>query len=516
MSIPLPYHTLKGLHASKEGISINPFFGRWTESGTLPEDLQPYRVIIDVVGERVYDHPFVTSAGMTAPARYFTRRGEQLAFSETRALIYHDNASYVTVGTVEGNYLVIAPKEIIGDERLLASRAYKAWVKDTCAAPANRAVTDTDRQVHWVWFRKSPAYRLTEEIVLRAASWIELNPGYTFHLWTSVVDAEEMVDFLADLPHDVRSRYFDEGRITVHYREEFRQTVFDWLDEQMPELVGLFTTVWNSTERQDIVMKTDYTRNILLAARGGIYTDFNDLLCLGPIEPVLEAHAGRCIGVTDNTTLNNASNYFMYAGADSEEWRELTKECTATLPRVYGVIHNAEVYDVVCGAVREMASGRAPTDAEVVRALNQGFPEDGHQVRHFIHAIAYAIELTKKDDTALSDLLRRSAHGRYKPSFIADVTNHVQRIGAGILDDPAFEATWRFAITDIYLRSIMYRTNLPIFCRQQNKPMYMLPFGYLLRYGCLLSFVGHLGDGTSYGSDPANRAAMRNLLGCKR
>ena len=41
--------------------------------------------------------------------------------------------------------------------------------------------------------------------------------------------------------------------------------------------------------------------------------------------------------------------------------------------------------------------------------------------------------------------------------------------------------------------------------------LYLLPFGYYTRFGCLLSYVCHLGDGGSYGSEKKNKMTVRIL-----
>lgn len=510
MTFPLPYAGLKE-YTNGPGYERNPFFGRWRQI-EAPSDITFYTVILDTIRNQRYNHPNVTEGGVTRPARYFVKHGSTatIGFGDVLKEINHGH-TFTHADTVEGPYLLVVDATNTHD---ICAAAYATWAAG--AAAATRPVEPEDRQIHWVWFRKSPTWRLTEEIVLRAASWIELNPGYTFHLWTGLKDAAELVDFLADLSLEVRARYFDEGRITVHYDEEFREALFGWFAAEMPDLLDTFKQVWFSTERQDIVMKTDYARNILLAEFGGVYADFNDLVCVAPIEPVLKAHAGCYIGVTDNTSTENASNYFMYAGKGCADWLAIVKQCTATLQIVRAGIHSAAALELARDCIRTMCAGKMPS----LDGLKTVFPEGFiavHASNHFIHAILVAVYKTLGEGetaAALMNLDQRSLYGRYKSNFIAEATS-ILRIAGNLpaIGGAEFEKNWRYAVAHIYLRSIMYCSNLPIFCRQQRLPIHMLPFSYLLRYSCLLSFIGHIGDGTSYGGEVMKSASIRSLVG---
>ena len=300
----LPYVSLKEHSNRNFGKGCHFFFKNWHKTENI-KDVSIYRYILDTRTNIAYSHPMIKKANITRPATCYFHGKTSIEFSHIQRIIV--NCHYIHANTSDGSYLLIF-KDEVKDVHKICAMAYKTLVSDSIAV-ASRPVEVSDRQIHWVWFRR-PNYRLTEEIVLRAASWIDLNPGYKFHLWSSLQDEEECNDFLKDLSSDIRNKYFTSGCITIHYNNEFHRAIFTWLSEHKPSLIDVFQQVWDSKERQDTVMKTDYTRNILLAMYGGIYTDFNDLLCLAPIEPLLEAHAGRYIGVTDNTSPNNASNYF--------------------------------------------------------------------------------------------------------------------------------------------------------------------------------------------------------------
>jgi hypothetical protein len=499
-------------------MNLNPFFGKWELLKQFPEDIMMYRYAINTLNQMVLHHPMITKDNLTAPAPYYLQDTTELAFPIVKASLQaNPDAVYIHADTVEGPYLLVSDASLAADPVTLATTVYKLYASKTIAK-ATREVEESDRHIHWLWFRK-PGYRLTEEIVLRAASWIEQNPGYTFHLWSSLKDDVEKAEFLENLTEESRNRYFDSGAITVHYDDEFREVVFQWITEHAPHLSALFETVWNSRERQDTVMKTDYTRNIILAIYGGIYTDFNDLLCLAPIEPFLEAHAGSFVGCTDNTSPQNASNYFMYAAKGNADWLDITKRCFDTLPLVRDTIYSEEALQAARDTVTAFAQGQFPSSKKGEELLTAGF--NSYIPAKFYHyavgfCLMHALPETSPALQPIRELMLRSTHGRVKPAFTAELISHCRTIQdelLALIPTEHFAAMWRFAHTDIYLNPIMHRTNLPIFCREQNIPIFLAPFGYLLRYGCLLSFVGHLGDATSYGMAPQQKTTIRHLVG---
>ena len=478
----LPYAKLKNIMCEQSGKGLHLYQSNWRQISKYG-NLLNYVRIIDTCRSAVYYKPMITTNSMKYPANYFVQGSVQFTSEYIERKI--KKRVYVQANTVEGNYLIVL-ETMPADTFQLMNITYTTFASEF--AKATRPVNDDDRQVHWVWFRK-PNYKLTEEIVLRCSSWIELNPGYTFHLWTSIKDQDECMDFLGNLPETMKQYILD--HIQFHYENEFRDLIMDWLSVHIPELVTLFQKIWESKERQDTIMKTDYTRNIILLLKGGIYTDFNDLVCLAPIETVLQCHAGQYIGVTDNTSENNASNYFMYASKNNEEWLSIVKQCTATMPYIHTLIHDEAAFAEAKACITSMIQ------LEYVPESNDSL---------FMKNICYALEVGLPEPIALSfkELRKkRPVRGVPNPSPVLDI-RRILRENATIIQEyiqtDKFAKDWRFARTDIHLNPIMHRTNLPIFCRQNSIPIYMLPFSYIHRYHCLLSYVGHIGDATSYGN----------------
>jgi hypothetical protein len=457
------------------------------------QSLITYRYII--TDTTIYDHPPVTiknesgtMTSMTSDAFIDLRTKRTYTSVELLSLLQHTG---ITAHTIEGTFLLCFPPAPLQD---IINAAYRQIIEIVQGFKPSRSVIDADRQVHWVWFRKSPTWRLTNEIVARAASWIELNPTFqgfqstelgstelvdrvknsttfTFHLWTSLTDEAELADFIADLTPENRA-YFD--RIHVHYRDDFRKTVFDWLAANVnDETQRMFELIWNSAESQDIVMKTDYSRNILLAVHGGIYVDFNDLVCLSPIEPVLAAHAGGFAGCSDAFGTHHFSNYFMYAAAGNAEWNDIVRRCSETASSIYRMIHDDTLLERAKSVIERLIAGEDVDDPEILNVLYCG------------------LKLLRKKQQTVANL---------RPLVTVALT------------DKPLDQQWRIWFTESALHKIMHITNLPIFCREQGIHIPFIPFSYFGRYTCLLSFIGHIGDGTSCGQDGVRKQSITEFM----
>lgn len=431
--------------------------------------LKTYRYII--TDETVYDHPpvvFKSDGGtLTTISNTFIDLCTKQTYT-TAELEKRLPSTGISLQTIEGPFLLCFPEGPLQD---VINTAYRQIIRYVQGFTQTREISDADRQIHWVWFRKLPTWRLTNEIVTRTASWIALNPDFQFHLWTSLTDEAELADFIADLTPENRA-YFD--RINVHYRDDFRQTVFSWLHENVnADTQQTFELIWNSTETQDIVMKTDYSRNIILAVHGGIYTDFNDLVCLSPIEPVLAAHAGGFAGCSDAFGSRHFSNYFMYAAAGNAEWNDIVRRCSETAQSIYRIIHDDALLERAKSVIERLIAGEDVDDPEILTVLYCG------------------LKLLRKKQQTVANL---------RPLVTAALT------------EKPVDQQWRIWFTESALHKIMHSTNLPIFCREQGIPIPYVPFSYFGRYTCLLSFIGHIGDGTSCGQDGVRKQSITEFM----
>lgn len=512
ISDPLPYITIKDLHNSSAGMNINPFFGKWTTTSTCPP-LHSYRWILDTINNIRYERPLITENHTTFNAPYFIiPTGTRIISPDISS--YTQSVVYTHADTQAGPILIVSSPTIATSTTDLAAASYSVFMDiNTAGKPA---LTPDDKQIHWVWFRKI-GYKLTTEILERAASWIACNPGFQFHLWTNLADASEYEDFMSDIPAILKSLYLP--HIQVHYNSEFYTVIRDWIYAHCSEETqSVFEIIWNSSERQNIIMKTDYSRNILLATFGGIYADFNDLVCLAPVSPFIQNHTDSFVGVTDVTTDYHASNYFLYSSKNNATWQTIVSRCTDTLPTVFSLIYDAESLTATRAMIRELVIHGTPPDPEKIQHQLERIDFPQCKYSHYIFAILLAISLTVNKDTSLYQQLTPGLL-RYSPKtmnrlldLIKDCPTEIKTQLLEILETEEFAAAWRYARTDMYMSWIMYHSNLPIYCRQMKIPITLVPFGYLLRYSCILSFVGHLGDGTSYGRPASQKTTMRRLL----
>jgi hypothetical protein len=176
-------------------------------------------------------------------------------------------------------------------------------VKTTDMANATYNLIPT---MNWVWFRKNQTSYLSSHIPSRAASWIKMNPEFTFHLWTNLEDLAEFNDFtqfLSDADKAVMSK------ITIHYRQELWDLAQEFCESNSVSWVD-YKNLLDSPFQYSIVFKTDSIRNIILAMRGGWYSDFNDTYCFVPLKYIVSSEDIHCyFGSCEEDVVNN---YLMY------------------------------------------------------------------------------------------------------------------------------------------------------------------------------------------------------------
>jgi hypothetical protein len=384
-----------------------------------------------------------------------------------------------------------------------------------------------DPDVHWVWFRK-PGYCLTQEIVERASSWIVLNPGLRFHLWTDIPTLSDVDDFLRNIKPDWLAQF--RAATTIHLRDEtygMMETVMKEMEcEETREGLNILRAEFESSERQARVFKTDFCRLFVLWLHGGIYADFNDLLCLGPIKEALAIYGTeQPLGVTDLYDLNHASNYFMYCAVRDTHWMYIMKEMIKHFKYLIRMIRDAEIETCVKQAVfKALESCASPThipqpvsELQTVYRRND-LPYIGNESISdslwerilFVILVDCVPQPYKSMIDARLDLLKRQRRRRGpEPTF---QTLTAEQIGElkGVIDE-AFHTSFLFWWVDYNLRVLMHYTNLPIYCRMRKIPLSMLPFGYFFNYCCMMSYVGHIGDGTSYGMEGRKDVHIANI-----
>jgi hypothetical protein len=370
--------------------------------------------------------------------------------------------------------------------------------------------------IHWVWFRK-PGYHLTQEIIERASSWIVLNPGSKFHLWTDIPTEADVEDFLKNIHPEWKAQF--RAATTIHLLHETNHIIESMLEildnDETAEGIRLLRAEFASSERQSRVYKTDFFRLFVLWYCGGVYTDFNDLLCLAPIREALAIYGCESpVGVTDLYDLNHASNYFMYCPARNTHWLDILKGMVSHFVYLIRMIRDESMEACVKqGVLKALESCTSPTHiSQPISELKAVYSR--HELPHignehisdslwerilFVILVDCVPEPYKGIINTRLDMLKRTRRGKTTPVF---QTLKAEEIGElRDIIETKFHVSFHFWWVDYNLRVLMHYTNLPIYCRMRKIPLALLPFGYFVNYSCMLSYVGHIGDGTSYGMD---------------
>ena len=382
--------------------------------------------------------------------------------------------------------------------------------------------------VNWVWFRRA-GYKLTQEIIERATSWIVVNPDCRFHLWTDIPNQEELDDFLSLLKPDWRERFV--SKVTIHMRDETNTIVETVLSElesaETAESIALLRSEFACLERQARVYKTDFARLFILYKRGGIYADFNDLLCLAPVRDLMAIYGTeKPLGVTDLADLNHASNYFMYCPKESREFFDAVKGMVIDVKYLVRMMRDSEmetlvksyVYKALDSCKSKLLGSQDITELHTCfnrQALpyigNEGISAALWERILFVILVDCAPpEFKACLDARLTELKKPARlRGRKISEFRVLADDEITLISASI--EEKYHASFLFWWTDYNLRTLMHFTNLPIYCRMRKIPLSLVPFGYFMSYSCMLSWFGHIGDGTSYGMDGRKDVRVADL-----
>jgi len=227
-------------------------------------------------------------------------------------------------------------------------------------------LTEHDKNLHWIWFKDKDTY-LPDKIMSRAKSWIELNPDFTFYLWTNLIDPVELDDFISTL-HESNRQYFTNGRIIVKYHDELLACLDDFCQQYGSQLrcsasqsdaeiilrhlfdfkpsvtKAVTTTVTTNTHtttttvietvaqnnyKVNRIFKVDLWRIIVLIMHGGIYCDFNDTICFYPMKYLLTFYPDTFFVGTDYDIEHPIfrNNYFIYTSYKQPEFIDLSIRC---------------------------------------------------------------------------------------------------------------------------------------------------------------------------------------------
>jgi hypothetical protein len=266
---------------------------KWNRLANCPLDVRRYRHLVDLAHQRLYVRPMITEGGLTRTATYLMDpSGNQYEPKDLyKILIFRTEMVYFHVEAPQpwGLCLLAAPAAVAAEINMVAGAAYRVLAP---VPHSLRPIQPSDRQIHWLG-PLPPSTILT--------SWITLNPGWTFHLWSVPASA------LAEAPPAI---------IQYHDAANTRAAVAAWLEERSSlRAEETVLALWDSDTPADHDRVLAYLRGgMLLAAVGGGVAVGAEATCLRPLDAVLDIHAGSYMG---------SAEWFTYAAGDNEEWQDL-------------------------------------------------------------------------------------------------------------------------------------------------------------------------------------------------
>ena len=216
---------------------------------------------------------------------------------------------------------------------------------------------ESDRQISWVWFRDK-GYKLTNKIMVRAASWIELNPEFKCNLWTDLANVEELEDFISEL-NEKYQKYFRD-RITVKYMDDTKAVFNEFYEKNKEQLDSRIIAMWddlfNNRFKISRLFKTDGFRSIMLNVVGGIYCDFNDTVCFFPMKYLLPLFREQYFFGSDMgpKAIAHRNNYFMYCPLGNTDYLDITLEILKTSVEEYYRITSVEFVQSFMNIIMEL------------------------------------------------------------------------------------------------------------------------------------------------------------------
>jgi hypothetical protein len=190
-----------------------------------------------------------------------------------------------------------------------------------------------DKKIHWIWYRKQNS-KFPKICGRRVYTWLFLNPEIKPILWTDINNKEELEDFLSDQDQIVYDLMI--SRINIIYKEE----LLNFIEESnYKEIKEIFLPLFDRWLPEDMMVKTDVVRCMILYKYGGFYSDFNDTICLIPLRYVFKRLDKLIIG--SDTDKWDANNYFMYSPPMDKELLKILNIQLENAKHVLNFHHNA-------------------------------------------------------------------------------------------------------------------------------------------------------------------------------
>ncbi len=414
--------------------------------------------------------------------------------------------------------------------------------------------------MNWIWFRKPGAY-ISDRIIRRSSSWLDLNPDIQFHLWTDLENEEEAIDFFSGDIEDSELKALRENyrkRLIVHYKQETWNVAKEFCNENSQILKG--ENLWeiykeildNKEDKAAMIFKTDILRCMILYQRGGWYSDYNDTFCFVPLKYVINQEK-RDLLYLGCDIYSNHNNYIMYSPKYHSKWLDLTTQIVVGGVNTYKMlkINDSEFISnirlILDSFIKTCLSplnddGVFPlkdnflTDCmeklgvwlkiydtkidELIATHNLNLPHSFHftpnelllLIRYMFSNHNSSSVVAKRISYELDQgqSLNKDRRGKYvlrwknqtwdKTYLWAECIQELHSLKDAPFSDKTIMNTTLFT----NMKKLLYTTNMGAYFHDKPelaKYVYALPHCYVMGCFSFLTALGHIGDGTSAGGD---------------
>jgi hypothetical protein len=495
------YFDIKTKIISNEKLSF--FMGKWKFLKFTEISQDKYKYIYDLAQYKFND------------PKYYLSNNPNVYYFEMR--IIND---YILFIFEKKYYDIIQPKyrdiwliyNIYSTHYLKTQQIYKLFEID-------HKINDLDKNtfnIHWIWFRK-PNFKLPNAIMKRAISWICMNPQFKFNLWTDLQDYNELLDFISELD-DIYKELFLKEKIKVVYHKDVLKFINNFMRKQGKNY-GLLIDIFNRKKKHEIIYKTDYLRYMILYELGGIYTDFNDCVCLYPMTLFLTFYENDFIFGRDSAESHKEfdyNNYFIYTKKGNKELLDFMIKSLDNLEQLTLFINDNALIkksiDLFLNIMTDIKNGEFNLekykneylkaflgtiymkpefkDFIIIEIKKRNITND-----IFLKYLEYVKDYEENIPDIIESYLKTGKINKYDLDLDL-ITNFFNYNYENNLDELIF------INTGIFLNVIISTTNLPFFIHRTNKTnVKSIDNCYMLKYMTYLSFIGHLYDSTSFGVD---------------
>jgi mannosyltransferase OCH1-like enzyme len=378
-------------------------------------------------------------------------------------------------------------------------------------------VSKANKIIHWIWFRKD-GYKLHNLIMRRAYSWIVLNPDFTFYFWTDINDEDELNDFISELQLEYKQLFLSK-KINIIYNKDLLYLVKQFFKRNN---IGnkILVDMFCRKNKYEIIYKTDYIRYIILHEFGGIYTDFNDCICLYPMNLFLTIYENDFIFGRDSDEEHKKydyNNYFIYTKKNNKNLLEYTINSLKLLPKLIKFITELSLIQSQIKIFLIIMKEIKNNDISItfLDKLKKIYIEDFLKITYLDMEFKDNIIVNLKNKNIPLIILQKYLD--FVKDYEENIIDIINELKTGIItkkESLNIELLEKFLNynfetniddllsinTGMYLDLITSITNIPFYVYKYYKTtVKTLNNCYLLKYMCFLSFIGHLYDNTSFG-----------------